>query len=150
MIILANRFELLLVVFIVGSTADPDPAPGAQRKFENKLYGNGQYMKIKTKYTKDVSSIYLWRLRARLRLFRFYVAIALQRLNSFNRPIRSTTRISIPSLVCTRKPVKISRMESSRQDDRNEFDGGDVVLATSDDGGGERRRARGMEVVNTT
>ncbi|KZV56780.1 hypothetical protein F511_36100 [Dorcoceras hygrometricum] len=35
--------------------------------------------------------------------------------------IRSTTRISTPSLVCTRKPTKISLTESPRQDGRNKL-----------------------------
>ncbi|KZV37789.1 ninja-family protein Os03g0419100-like [Dorcoceras hygrometricum] len=35
--------------------------------------------------------------------------------------IRSTTRISNPSPVCTRKPTKISLMESPRRDGRNKF-----------------------------
>ncbi|KZV32743.1 resolvase [Dorcoceras hygrometricum] len=37
------------------------------------------------------------------------------------RLIRSTTRISTPSPVCTRKPMKISRTESPRRDGRNIF-----------------------------
>ncbi|KZV27089.1 hypothetical protein F511_36089 [Dorcoceras hygrometricum] len=46
--------------------------------------------------------------------------LALQRLND-RRLIRSTTRISTPSPVCTRKPTKISRTESPHRDGQNKF-----------------------------
>ncbi|KZV53034.1 hypothetical protein F511_31405 [Dorcoceras hygrometricum] len=81
--------------------------------------------------------------RVRLRLSQFYAAIKLQRLNSSSRPIPSTTGISIPSMFCTIKPVKISRTESSRRYGRNEFrqrrchrqtEGGDVAASMT--GGG--------------
>ncbi|KZV14327.1 hypothetical protein F511_43649 [Dorcoceras hygrometricum] len=47
--------------------------------------------------------------------------LALQRLNSYGLLIRSTTQISIPSPVCTRKPTKVSRTESPRRNGRNKF-----------------------------
>ncbi|KZV19711.1 hypothetical protein F511_36304 [Dorcoceras hygrometricum] len=44
--------------------------------------------------------------------------LALQRLNNYGLLIRSTIGISIPSLVCTRKPTKVSRAESPCRDGR--------------------------------
>ncbi|KZV35916.1 hypothetical protein F511_36601 [Dorcoceras hygrometricum] len=55
---------------------------------------------------------------------------ALQRLNGFGHIIRSTTGISIPSPVCTRKSTKVSRTESPCRNGRNKF---------------RRRRRRGGE-----
>ncbi|KZV21434.1 hypothetical protein F511_18671 [Dorcoceras hygrometricum] len=47
--------------------------------------------------------------------------LALQRLNSYGLLIRSTTGISIPSLVCIRKPTKVSRTKSPRRNGRNKL-----------------------------
>ncbi|KZV37081.1 intraflagellar transport protein 140 [Dorcoceras hygrometricum] len=53
------------------------------------------------------------------------------------RLIRSTTRISTPPPVCTRKPTKISWTESPRRDGRNKFR---QTAAGDDDGEGRRER----------
>ncbi|KZV29333.1 KH domain-containing protein-like [Dorcoceras hygrometricum] len=62
--------------------------------------------------------------------------LSLQLLNSYDLLIRSTTGISIPSPICTRKPTKVSRTESPLRNGRNKFH----------DGGGRQGR-RGREKI---
>ncbi|KZV23023.1 hypothetical protein F511_15882 [Dorcoceras hygrometricum] len=51
----------------------------------------------------------------------FHKGIGTSTVEQLRPPIRSTTRISIPSLVCIRKPTKVSRTESPRRDGQNIF-----------------------------
>ncbi|KZV36014.1 protein NETWORKED 1A-like [Dorcoceras hygrometricum] len=60
------------------------------------------------------------------------------------RLIRSTTRISTPSPVCTRKPMKISQTESPRRDGRNKFRCRRAVTAST---ATAREEGRGEEFV---
>ncbi|KZV33884.1 hypothetical protein F511_11094 [Dorcoceras hygrometricum] len=71
----------------------------------------------------------------RLALTNFTRKSALQRLAVVVLLIRSTTEITIPSSVCTRKVTNVSRTESPLRDCRNKSDG--------DNYGRRRRRATG-------
>ncbi|KZV33692.1 hypothetical protein F511_19936 [Dorcoceras hygrometricum] len=79
--------------------------------------------------------------------------LTLQRLNSYDLLFRSTIGISILSLVCTRKPTKVSRMESHCRDGRNKFLRRRRVAAASatggDSGGLRGRRGREKYLLNS-
>ncbi|KZV42677.1 chromatin structure-remodeling complex protein SYD-like [Dorcoceras hygrometricum] len=72
--------------------------------------------------------------------------IAFQRLNSSIRIVWFTISISISSLVCTRKPVKISQTESSLRCGRNEFQW--ATTAASAAGGNDGRERRRLVLVS--
>ncbi|KZV48023.1 tropomyosin alpha-4 chain [Dorcoceras hygrometricum] len=66
--------------------------------------------------------------------------LALQRLNSYGLLIRSTTGISIPSPIYTRKPTKVSRTKSPRRNGRNKFRRRRRAATAAARGGEERRK----------